>query len=669
MLYEFFFSTSKKNEIFSGIKLMKNIITFFLIFISITTHNIFGQTIINPQLEAVTQVSQSSTENQSTKQPSKQLPHFGSNFFTDIKNLESTLIVGSGIFPKDYYLGPGDLLGIYLLGKNQREFEVIVNVEGKIFIPTVGVLYVNKKTLEEFQEFLKKELTRYYDNFSVNVILIKPKQVPVIVVGDVKKPGKYFLTSLNTVLDAVVMAMGPTQRGSLRNIEVYRQNKLYSVVDLYQFLIKGETENDLFLQPNDKIVVPLIDAIVSVDGEVKRPARFELKMGGNERLSDIIELAGGFTDVAYRDKIEISSLLENGERHVQYVNFHEILKQKDCTNNVQLKNYDKIHVFSILEQTYSKEVYIHGEVKKPGRYDFEDNLHLLDLILKAGNLTRSAYKLECEVAKIDPQKPTNFIKIDLENILNDGDAKENILLEEDDRVFIRQIPEWKVGPTVEIEGEVQFPGIYAITEDSTTLSEVIEKAGGFTDDALIREAKLIRKSSKLSIDKEYLRLKQIPRDQLSKREYEYLVMKEGSQDIGRIVVDFHKLCILKNRTEDIVLKNGDLINIPEAPNVVYVTGRISNAGGVLYEPGKKIKYYLKKAGGVTWDAKSRSIKVTKVSGEIIDDEDVKSLEPGDIIWVPRKPDRDWWEIFRQTIAVVAQVATVYIVVDRALIKD
>ena len=198
---------------------------------------------------------------------------------------------------------------------------------------------------------------------------------------------------------------------------------------------------------------------------------------------------------------------------------------------------------------------------------------------------------------------------------------------------------------------------------------VIEKAGGFTDDALIREAKLIRKSSKLSIDKEYLRLKQIPRDQLSKREYEYLVMKEGSQDIGRIVVDFHKLCILKNRTEDIVLKNGDLINIPEAPNVVYVTGRISNAGGVLYEPGKKIKYYLKKAGGVTWDAKSRSIKVTKVSGEIIDDEDVKSLEPGDIIWVPRKPDRDWWEIFRQTIAVVAQVATVYIVVDRALIKD
>ena len=131
---------------------------------------------------------------------------------------------------------------------------------------------------------------------------------------------------------------------------------------------------------------------------------------------------------------------------------------------------------------------------------------------------------------------------------------------------------------------------------------------------------------------------------------------------------FYKLCVLQNKTEDIFLEDGDVIYVPRAPKVVYITGRVSRPGGVLFESGKGIKYYLKKAGGTTWDAKRRGIKITKVTGEIIENEDVKKLEPGDIIWVPRKPDRDWWETFRQTIAVLAQIATVYIVVDRALVK-
>ncbi len=651
---------------------MKKIILCVTVFTQIFVLSLktsYNQTVNNKNLEALAGVNQL-TKNDQKKQPHRQLlPLFGSNLFGDLKDIKDAKLVGTGLFPEDYFLGPGDRLGIFLLGKDQHEFEVIVNVEGKIFIPTVGVLQVDKMKMDEVQPFLKQQLSRYYENFSVNVILIEPKHVSVVVVGEVKRPGKYFLTSLNTVLDAVVMAGGSTQRGSLRNIEVYRENKLAAVIDFYQFLLKGESEDDLFLQSNDKVVVPLIDAIVTVNGDVKRQARFELKANGHEKLADIIDLAGGFTDLAHLDKVEISRLKENGERIVQYVDYKEILKQRDIAQNIPIKNYDKVFVFSKLEQTYPKDVFIHGEVKKPGQYDFEENLYVRDLILKAGNLTRSAYILECEVAKIDPQKPTDFIKIDLQKIMRDPSVKENILLEEDDRVFVRKIPEWDVGNTIEIKGEVLFPGIYAITEDSTTLSEIIEKAGGFTNDALIREASLIRQSSKIFIDKEYLRLKQIPRDQLSKNEYEYLVMKEGSQDIGRIVVDFYKLGVLKDKKEDVFLKDGDFINIPEAPNVVYVTGRVSNAGGVLYEPSKKIKDYLKKAGGITWDAKSRAIKVTKVTGEIFDDEDVKSLGPGDIIWVPRKPDRDWWEVFRQTIAVIAQVATVYLVVDRALMKN
>ncbi|MFZ5516340.1 MAG: SLBB domain-containing protein [Candidatus Zhuqueibacterota bacterium] len=603
---------------------------------------------------------------QTPVQQQEALSIFGYSFFHSPQNIDRIRAFSGRMFPDDYRLGPGDRLGIYLLGKTQLNFDVVVNVEGKIFIPTVGVLFVTGLSISEFQDVLNRHLVKYYDNFSLNIMLIEPKQVPVTVVGDVERPGKYYLSSLNTVLDAVLVAGGPTRRGSLRNIHVYRQDSLFTVVDLYKFLMEGETKQQIFLQPHDKIVVPLIEAIVAVRGEVKRPARFELKFDGKERLSDLLTLAGNFTDLAFKDKIEISRLLNNGERLVMYVDFRQIQDDENNAANIILKNEDQIQVFSILEQRYPKSVYIHGEVKRPGHYSFEENLHLLDLLLKAGNLTRSAYMLRCEVAKVDPKAPTDILAIDLQQVINNPSSPQNILLEEDDRVFIRRIPEWEVGPVIEITGEVQFAGIYAITEDSTTLFDVMTQAGGFTDEALIREASLIRRSSTISIDKEYERLKQLPRDQMSDTEYEYLVMKQNNQDIGRIVVDFFRLCISKDLSEDVLLEDGDIIHVPKAPKVVYVTGRVSRPGGVVYVPGKNIKYYIKKAGGVTWDAKRRSTKVTKVTGEILDDEDVSDLLAGDIIWVPRKPDRDWWELFRYTIAVVAQLATVYIVVDSAV---
>ncbi len=594
-----------------------------------------------------------------------ELPFFGHNLFQITDEFQREISGGGMMFPEGYKLGTGDRVAIYLLGKIQQNFDVVVNVEGKIYIPTVGVFQVADLTLSQFQSFLEKQMSKFYENFSLNLMLIEPKHIPVIVVGDVNRPGKYNINAIKTVLDAIILAGGPSSIGSLRNIQVFRKDQLIKTVDLYQFLMKGDIQNEIFLEQYDKILVPLIKDVVTVTGEVKRQAKFELKTSGNERLSDLIYLAGGFTDLAYLDKIEISRMLTNGERTVFYINYHEVLENDSCQSNIPMKSDDRIHVFSILDQTYPKYVYIHGEIKNPGRYPLEENLHAADLILKAGNLTRSAYMLECEVAKIDPKQPTVFKKINLQQLMTNQNSDENVLLEEDDRLFIRQIPEWEVGLTVEVKGEVKFPGIYAISKDSTTLREIIDKAGGFTDEALIREASLTRASTKITIDKEYERLLKLSRDQMSKSEYEYLVMRQNSEDIGRVVVDFYKACVLKNSDEDAILEDGDLIFIPKAPKVVYVTGRVGKPGGVLYQPQKNIKYYLNEAGGAAWDAKVRSTKVNKVTGEILNDEDVQKLEPGDIIWVPRKPDRDWWGIFTQTVAIVAQLATVYIVVDRA----
>ncbi|MEE4310228.1 MAG: SLBB domain-containing protein [candidate division KSB1 bacterium] len=588
---------------------------------------------------------------------------FGHDLF---KSEPGTYGFSTSFHPESYNLGPGDKIGIFLSGKIQEDFSVIVNVEGKIHIPTVGVLNVNGMKLTELRSFLIRKLSRFYDNFRVDVMLIEPKSVQVSVVGEVSVPGKYVLTAQNTVIDALSMAGGPSLKGSLRDVRLIRNGVKKTSVDFYDFLLNPDFKDFAFLESGDRIYVPLMEGRVQIHGEVKRNKTFELKPGADERLSDIIILAGGFTDYAYLKEIELSRVQQSGERRVMYIDYEKILEEPGHPSNAILKNDDVIRIYSKLDQIEKKVVHIHGEVRRPGTYPLEEELKLSDLILKSGNLKRNAYMLEAEIAKIDPKQPTQYLKVDLQQLMVGGTGDIDPVLEADDRVFIREIPEWNVGPTVEVQGEMMFPGTYSITKDSTKLSEILEKAGGFTNEALVRESKLVRKSARIIIDKEYDRLKQMSREDMTSSEYQYLVMKENTQDIGQVVVDFYKLAVRKDRSEDVLLKDGDVILVPKRPHVVYVTGRISRPGGIMYVSGKKLKYYLGKAGGASWDAHLRKIKVTKVTGEILDDEDVDRFEPGDIIWVPRKPDRDWWEVFRQTIAVAAQVATVYLVVDRAV---
>ncbi len=589
---------------------------------------------------------------------------FGFDLFSDAQERtdhQSEVLV----LPPNYRLGPGDRLGVYLLGTVQKNIDVVVNVEGKILLPPAGVLDVWGLTMDEFKRVLVKELSRYYDNFNVDIMLLQPKNVLVAVVGDVRRPGKYVLSAMNTVLDAVVIAGGPTKGGSIRNIQLIRNGKLYASVDLYQFLMSGQNDYDVFLEAGDRIYVPLAESKVTIRGEVKRQSIFELKPGADERLSDLIELAGGFTDLAYQDKIEVSRLEADGHRRLIYLNYREIAAG-DSAQDLVLQNKDHVRVYSKLEQITKRTVSIFGEVRRPGQYRLEDDMHLSDLILKAGNLTRKAYTLEAEIAKVDPGKPTRFVKVSLEKLRDGTDGDSDIVLEEDDQVFIRAIPEWEVGLTVEVQGEVMFPGRYAIVKDSTYLSEILQKVGGFTDDAFLKEAFVLRPSSRPKFDKEFERLKEMRREEMSDLEYQYFVMRQNTQDINRIVVDFEKLVYQNDRSQDIILEDGDIIVVPKAPKVVTVSGRVAKPGGVTYKPGANLAYYLAKAGGASWDAKLSKTKVIKVTGEVLDDEDVKSFQPGDIIWVPRKSDRRFWPIALQTISVMAQLASIFLIIDTAV---
>ena len=589
---------------------------------------------------------------------------FGLQFFDQfsIKQFEST---GGDVSP-DYPLGPGDVLGIYLGDKAQQHFEVRVSADGKIYVPTVGLFDVYGMSIEEFRLQLDKRLERLYSNYVVDVMLITPKQVRISVVGELNAPGNYSLNALNTALDAVLFAKGPTESGSLRNIQLFRKDSLITFIDLYDYLLKSKNPQKLYLQNGDRIYVPVLRNTVEVSGEVYRTKIFELLSQKRERLSDIIQLASGFRDMALLEKIELSRLNPDGHRSVYYYDYHKIGENINSAENVYVQNNDKIHVYSILDRMHKQVVSIYGQVREPGEYELEKNLRVSDLVLKAGGLTRSAFTLEAEVAKVDPQQPFTISQFELDKVLKGEAPEQNIILEADDQVFIRQIPQWEVGPLVELRGEVKYPGFYPIVKDSTLLSQVIRKAGGLTQYANIGEGKLIRNGEPVIVDKEYERLKVMTRNEMSEHEYDYFVMKQNSHNVDNIVVDFIKLLQQGDKREDIILKANDIIFIPEKPKVVIVSGRVSKTGGVIYKKDADFSYYINKAGGFTWDADSRKTKIIKVTGEIRDDEDVKNFLPGDRIWVPRKPDRDFWRVFRETMLVAGQLATIYLVIDRAL---
>jgi protein involved in polysaccharide export with SLBB domain len=291
-------------------------------------------------------------------------------------------------------------------------------------------------------------------------------------------------------------------------------------------------------------------------------------------------------------------------------------------------------------------------------------MRVSDLILQAGNLTRSAYMLEAEVAKVDPGNKISNIRLDLNRLMK-GDVTIDIPLEPDDHVFVRKIPNWEVGALVEVRGEVQFPGFYPIIIDTTRLSDIIKDAGGFTEDALIGESKLERQREMLIEDKEFERLAQMSRAEMSDSEYEYLVMKHNSDNINEIVVDFAKLMLDGDKNEDVLLKDGDVIHVPKRPDVIYVSGRVSKPGGILYVEGRNFDFYIDKSGGYTWDADKKRTKIIKVTGEIKDVDEIRRFEPGDRIFVPRKKDRDWWKVFYDSVIVLGQLAAVYLVIRTA----
>lgn len=383
---------------------------------------------------------------------------------------------------------------------------------------------------------------------------------------------------------------------------------------------------------------------VFIVGDVQRPALVLVE--SNTRLFDLLLDSISFSKTSSFRNIQVKNV--NGE--VKYYDFLKFLRYGEKKNNPLLNDGDVVFV-----DKADKVVTISGAVKFPATYEFVVGESVNDLIKLAGGFLYNSKTDSIEIVRYDKEgKNQKSYYYSYREIV-----EKNIPLNFKDNVIVRIIPDYYLDNFVRIDGWVKYPGVYKIEEDQTKLSEIIQEAGGFRKDASLTDATLARTTGEVDLDPEYERLKLILRADMTDDEYDYLKAK-SRQRKGRVVVDFEELFIKNNLTEDVMLKRGDVISIPEAKNYVTLLGQVINPGNIVYNKNFTVDDYIQLAGGFGWRAIESDVRVIKSNtGEWIDDEDVELIDPGDTIWIPENPPGPkFWDIFSTTLQVLGQVATV-----------
>jgi protein involved in polysaccharide export with SLBB domain len=310
-------------------------------------------------------------------------------------------------------------------------------------------------------------------------------------------------------------------------------------------------------------------------------------------------------------------------------------------------------------------VEIYGSVKLPGGYEYVMGDRVNDLVRLAGGLTIDADPGTAELVRFDEASDTTItMYISLSSAMDDPESEFNLELLPDDRIFVRAIPDYHRKAQVSVEGEVEFPGIYAIKEDTTTLTDIIAQAGGFTALASLDEARMYRAGYEVMNEDELNRRIKISTDQLTEIERQYLLLR-SDPDQGRVSINFRQLFATNESNHDITLKDGDRIIIPKKSNTVRIMGRVLKPGLITYMEDADVDYYVDRSGGFTKSADKGGIRIIKsTSGSIMKPSSKVQIEVGDEIMVPEKKETNWWQVTKDVGLFLANLATVYIVVDQ-----
>ncbi len=682
------------------------------------------------------------------------LPIFGMSLF---ESTTQFLPLAMGPVSSNYKLGPGDELVLILTGAVQDIYVLPITREGFVVIPNVGRVSVNGLTLDQLRNALYTYLGRVYSGvmrgteattfFEVSISTLRRSQV--FVIGEVKRPGQYEVSSVSTVLDALYRAAGPTANGSFRNIEIRRGNRVVGVLDVYDYLTSGAAGGDVTLDQGDVVFVPVRGRRVEIDGNVIRPGIYELK--GTEGLRALLDLAGGIEPEADLRRVQIDRILpqdqrESGlERSLFDVNVAELLDDEgelfpivagdrvyvfavaDKLRNTvtirgdiwapgvyghssgmtlrdlieragglrqdaylgraqivrldplnlsqrvvpvslggqedpELQEYDEVFIYGVGEFRTERFVTIYGAVQNPGVYPFRDDMTIRDVILMAGGLVDGAYTAEAEVSRVSDRagRPNDLAEIvtvplDSSYVVSEpqpsrqggngssngnGSGAPEFTLEGYDNVFIRRQPGWEPQRTVTITGEVRFPGQYALSRKDEGLRELIERAGGLTQDAYADGIRFFRRRGSAGEVRPY----------------------------HRVNVDLPDL--LDSSSADVTLAAGDSIVIPEFEATVLVEGAVLYPTAVMYKEGAGLDYYVGGAGGYARDADKGRARVEHANGSVgtissfLFFKSKPKPDPGSRVFVPAKPPPRGGVNFRTIASVLVALTTMVIVIAR-----
>ena len=647
--------------------------------------------------------------------------------------------------PQNYRLGPGDAVIIDIYGASQKTIQSTVSPDGEVTIEGYGPVNVSGLTVAQANARLRNTLGSRYRSSRVKLTVGQTKTIMVNVMGEVKTPGTYTLSAFATVFHALYMAGGTNDLGTLRNIKVYRNNRLVTVVDIYDYILNGKLTGNVRLADNDVIVVGPYDCLVTIAGKVKRPMIYEMKK--NESVNSLLKYSGGFAGDAYKksvrvnrktgreksvynveefdfanfriddgDSISVDSILPRyantvevkgavfrpgmynlGEQvnsvrtlveHAEgmtedaFINravMHRMKKDRTLeviavdiagimdgkVADIPLKENDVLFIPTRQEKIVERTLTIRGEVQYPGVYQYADNETLEDFVLQAGGLTDKASTVNVMVSRrvLDAKalRPDSVIAKTYTLSLKDGfviDGTPGFKLMPFDEVMIRQSPAYIEQQNVSVTGEVMFAGLYTLDRRNARLSELFKKAGGATDQAYLKGARIIRKANEQEKQRMEAVLK-MQREELQKNLLQLAsssnnasAILQNSKDVERtniekfnvpseypVGIDLPEALANPGSDADIILREGDRLVIPQYNGTVKINGAVMFANTVAYEKGKKPSYYIDQAGGFASDALKSKAYIIYMNGKVAKLSHGAKVQPGSEIVIPAKLKR------------------------------
>ena len=678
--------------------------------------------------------------------------------------------------PSDYVLGPGDKLFIDIYGQSENYYQAEVSPDGNLILENFGPINVSGMTVEKANIRLINKLKKVYTGLSskktfVNISVGIPRAVRVNIVGEVNLPGTYNFSAFNTVYNAIYVAGGITENATLRNVKLFRDNKLVDTIDIYKFLNEGNQSSNVRLENNDLIVVGPYTNRVSISGGVKIPGKFEIKNG--ETITDLINYAGGFSEDSYSksiritrifdekykivdvnsdqyeffqlkagDKIEIDKIIEKydnrliikgsvykpgifalsdgmtilnliekaeGVKPDTYLERAFITRTNEdfSTTNISfnlsnqinsidtpilLKKDDVMNILSINELRDDNYIEISGEINKPGVYPFSTNLTLNDLILLAGGVRKNATLAGIEISRINKSDDSESAQI-FKMSLDDLESELNFNLEPFDNIIIRKNPDIDIKRFARVEGEVKYPGEYAISSKKERISDLINRSGGPNEHAYYKGATLIRKtefaeeyslieneindlkslkekiltnnnlteSEKLLVSRIDKDLEKLNQENSTNQDFSSFVKKERISEIVKrnaldgdiplaksesIGIDLDQILKNPGLKSDLLIEDGDIIVIPKKLETVRLRGELLYPTTVRHSPSRGLKYYINSAGGFDLKAKRSSTYVVYANGDVARTKKFlffnlyPKAEPGCEVIIPRKSEKN-----------------------------